>query len=299
MQYKLNTNEQFLITSGNTSVDVFGLGSSKQDKLTGTSSQVVKGDGTYESGENYVKYAESNYLFPENFGLWAKSRTFNATGWFRVFRGAISPIHLMLTRNYYSPAPEGYDIDIDTVDLTVTDDLWGVATITQNSGYFNSTGAQEIQKIRVYGFNGAPETSPNNPNKARICIDVYIEDKYPAGANTYYVAGYSLTRSSVNSFYNYSELTQDDLEYVQFCQNKGNAKYYSEFNLVDGFKTNKSVRGVSFIKDGGTSSQYLKADGSVSTLTFDTTPTSGSSNPITSGAVYDALGDIETLLASI
>lgn len=34
MQYKLNTNETFLVTSGNTSVDVFGLGSSKQDKLT-------------------------------------------------------------------------------------------------------------------------------------------------------------------------------------------------------------------------------------------------------------------------
>ena len=59
------------------------------------------------------------------------------------------------------------------------------------------------------------------------------------------------------------------------------------------------VTATGFIKSGGTSSQYLKADGSVSTLTFDTTPTSGSSNPITSGAVYDALGDIETLLAQI
>lgn len=32
---------------------------------------------------------------------------------------------------------------------------------------------------------------------------------------------------------------------------------------------------------------------------IDTTPTSGSDNPITSGGVYDVLGDIATILASI
>lgn len=33
--------------------------------------------------------------------------------------------------------------------------------------------------------------------------------------------------------------------------------------------------------------------------TFDTTPTQGSTNGITSGAVYDAIGDISTVLASV
>lgn len=34
-------------------------------------------------------------------------------------------------------------------------------------------------------------------------------------------------------------------------------------------------------------------------LTFDTTPTQGSSNPVTSGGVYDMIGDVESLLAAI
>jgi hypothetical protein len=43
-----------------------------------------------------------------------------------------------------------------------------------------------------------------------------------------------------------------------------------------------------FITKGGTSSQYLRGDGSLTTLS--TSPTSGSGLPITSGAVYTALG---------
>lgn len=35
------------------------------------------------------------------------------------------------------------------------------------------------------------------------------------------------------------------------------------------------------------------------TLTFDTTPTVNSTNPVTSGGIYNVIGDIETLLASI
>lgn len=34
-------------------------------------------------------------------------------------------------------------------------------------------------------------------------------------------------------------------------------------------------------------------------LTFDTTPTQGSTNPVTSGGIYNVIGDIETLLAAI
>lgn len=34
-------------------------------------------------------------------------------------------------------------------------------------------------------------------------------------------------------------------------------------------------------------------------INMDTTPTSGSSNAITSGAVYSALGDIQTALTAI
>lgn len=34
-------------------------------------------------------------------------------------------------------------------------------------------------------------------------------------------------------------------------------------------------------------------------LTFDTSPTSGSTNPVTSGGVYKAIGDIGTILDSI
>ena len=34
-------------------------------------------------------------------------------------------------------------------------------------------------------------------------------------------------------------------------------------------------------------------------LTFDTSPTNGSTNPVTSGGVYKAIGDIGTILDSI
>lgn len=39
--------------------------------------------------------------------------------------------------------------------------------------------------------------------------------------------------------------------------------------------------------------------GKQATLTFDTTPTANSTNPVTSGGIYNVIGDIETLLASI
>lgn len=39
--------------------------------------------------------------------------------------------------------------------------------------------------------------------------------------------------------------------------------------------------------------------GKQDTLTFDTTPTQGSTNPVTSGGIYNVIGDIETLLAAI
>lgn len=51
----------------------------------------------------------------------------------------------------------------------------------------------------------------------------------------------------------------------------------------------------------------VKPDGSVVTvdangtlsINMDTTPTSGSTNAITSGGVYNVLGDIETLLSEV
>lgn len=56
----------------------------------------------------------------------------------------------------------------------------------------------------------------------------------------------------------------------------------------------QNVEATKFVKTGGTSSQYLKANGDVATLA--TAPTSGSSNPITSGGVYTALQDKQSVL---
>lgn len=252
----------------------------KVSKVTSTDNAVVRFNGTTGDVQNSgVTINDNNQLIPETIGFKPKSRKFNGTGWFRIFSGTISPVHLMLTRNYYSPSPEGYDIDIETFDITVTDDLWGIATITQNAGYFGagSTENQEIQKIRVYGYNGAPSTNPDNSDKKKLCIDVYITDRYPSGANTYYISGYSL--GSANNFLNYAELTADNIEYVEFCQGKNSTRYYSEFTLVDGFKTNKKAVAQSFVKEGGTSSQFLLGDGSVTTLkTVNSTSLLGSGN---------------------
>lgn len=51
--------------------------------------------------------------------------------------------------------------------------------------------------------------------------------------------------------------------------------------------------------DDGKIVQYSYTGGGWQLVSPDTTPTSGSNKPITSGAVYTALGDIETLLAAI
>lgn len=40
-------------------------------------------------------------------------------------------------------------------------------------------------------------------------------------------------------------------------------------------------------------------NGKQDTLTFDSTPTQGSANPVTSGGVYAVIGNIETLLAAL
>lgn len=40
-------------------------------------------------------------------------------------------------------------------------------------------------------------------------------------------------------------------------------------------------------------------NGKQMTLTFDTTPTANSTNPVTSGGIYNVIGDIETLLTNI
>ncbi len=62
-----------------------------------------------------------------------------------------------------------------------------------------------------------------------------------------------------------------------------------------------NVKAASFIKSGGTSSQFLKADGSVDSNTYalasaiptvDATPTASSTNAVSSGGVYAELTDV-------
>lgn len=63
----------------------------------------------------------------------------------------------------------------------------------------------------------------------------------------------------------------------------------------------------SYIQIGGgdLSNYYTKTEvdtalgNKQNTLTFDTTPTANSTNPVTSGGIYNVIGDIETLLANI
>ena len=65
-------------------------------------------------------------------------------------------------------------------------------------------------------------------------------------------------------------------------------------------KATTDVSGVNVSTDGGTTKTALTKDANKEvTLLFDTTPTSGSTNPITSGAVYTPLGNIQTILESI
>lgn len=65
-------------------------------------------------------------------------------------------------------------------------------------------------------------------------------------------------------------------------------------NYKENVKFPQNVEATKFVKTGGTSSQYLKANGDVATIS--TTPTSGSSNPITSGGVYTAMQDKQSIL---
>lgn len=56
-------------------------------------------------------------------------------------------------------------------------------------------------------------------------------------------------------------------------------------------KAETDIAGVNVSTDGGTTKTALTKDSNKEvTLLFDTTPTNGSNNPITSGAVYSALG---------
>lgn len=68
---------------------------------------------------------------------------------------------------------------------------------------------------------------------------------------------------------------------------------YAESSVVTKYAQSQSLYGditaPKFITRGGTSSQYLRGDGSLTTLS--TSPTSGSGLPITSGAVYTALNN--------
>jgi len=65
-------------------------------------------------------------------------------------------------------------------------------------------------------------------------------------------------------------------------------------NYKENVKFPQNVEATKFVKTGGTSSQYLRADGSTATLA--TAPTSGSSNPITAGGVYTALQNKQSTL---
>ena len=65
-------------------------------------------------------------------------------------------------------------------------------------------------------------------------------------------------------------------------------------------KAETDVANVNISTDGGMTSTPLTKDANKEvTLVLDTTPTSASTNPITSGAVYSTLGDINSILESI
>jgi len=65
-------------------------------------------------------------------------------------------------------------------------------------------------------------------------------------------------------------------------------------------KAETDVAAVNISTDGGTTKTPLTKDANKEvTLIIDTTPTSASTNPITSDAVYSTLGDINSILESI
>ena len=161
--------------------------------------------------------------------------------------------------------------------VNVSGSLSGVTDITL-SGNINVTGESCIKQTGKYNSSTGHLSTMSN---------LYLHADRIIDYNNSYGVAEALSGQSGNC-------------YIQAGRWDGSAFYnilLSPFGGNVGIRTaspshaldvNGNIRASSFIKSGGTSSQFLKADGSIDSKTYATTTD-----------LANAIGDIETLLASI
>ena len=88
----------------------------------------------------------------------------------------------------------------------------------------------------------------------------------------------------------------------------GSTIEFSVADLVSGLQSEINAQNklnADYVDDTNTTHKFVSAsekstwNGKQDALTFDSTPTQGSTNPVTSGGVYAVIGDVESLLTTL
>lgn len=174
-------------------------------------------------------------------------------GWYRVWYGNSADIQgtsmiLYLSKTFNSGGSEAYTFEVSIAGN-------GAINITQLSGCVQTT--QHITKVRVvYTYN----------TTGALYFDFYYSGSVSNNVNVYGIAGKGHCQAPSSTSASVSSSVELELQ-------------KNAIKTTNSVVAGGSVTGSSFIKSGGTGSQYLRADGSVGTITISSSePTSSDGN---------------------
>lgn len=182
-----------------------------------------------------------------------------------------------------------YDLSLTSLNPVANDEVTKALSLIDNGEFYKRVSG--IVKTQVQGVE---------------CIQLLFDDGSPDGISIYIPdsTGMSTILSGLNT------AIADKQDKIVLTREGGtqelvhNPVEVTLDNGVHGFMFNSGEASDWFIADGiGLDTVLTQVNQAIAakqdTLTFDTTPTSGSTNPVTSGGVYAMIGDVESLLAAI
>ena len=226
---------------------------------SGTSSQFVKGDGSLDSTE-YFKTSS----------LWRKSNSkiFTTKGWKRIFVGSYPEvsgrIYINQTHTSNNNRPVIIDFAFGYLDASkpvfnvyTYSNVWTQARIIHGS---YTTGYRDCY-IDLY-YNGVINSDPSKGSGA-YSITIEVDN-----------------RTNIRSW----DITMEELS-SSYTPPMDSYHYTYIYDLQQGNWFNHNVIADKLIKSGGTSSQFLKADGSVDSTSYATSASLGNYLPLTGGTL--------------
>lgn len=182
--------------------------------------------------------------------------------------------------------------DVDSFDANATED--------KTINILVPTDANDVNALPNSTKYGA--TLELSVNSSTYVITATLKDQNGDALGNPQTIDLPLESVVVNGAYN------SQTKKVVLTLQNGSTIEFSVADLVSGLQSEINAQNklnADYVDDTNTTHKFVSAsekstwNGKQDALTFDSTPTQGSTNPVTSGGVYAVIGDVESLLTTL